>query len=245
MSIVTARPIEIPTDSQCRFHVDHFASVTGTLTVRYASSPKAPAPQSSHRDSDTPASRPSWTSTGTSMKASPVTPPTPPTYPGTHLGTVRYSVQLPLALLVLGWEDAAFERDGEGVECCFPSVHPAFPSTPCWVQTTHHEVETLQRGLFGREVTSCSDRGSPRHLCRRFLLSLTAALCRPRDETRRMHPPHLISTERLGSHSNERTFQKGRHRPLNVGLACPICRCRSDPLCLGRRQWTLPARRRQ
>jgi len=43
MSIVTARPIEIPTESQYRFHVDHFAAIAGTLTVRYASSSLRPA----------------------------------------------------------------------------------------------------------------------------------------------------------------------------------------------------------
>jgi len=34
MSMVTARPIEIPTESHYRFHVARFAAVTGTLTVR-------------------------------------------------------------------------------------------------------------------------------------------------------------------------------------------------------------------
>ncbi len=38
-----ARPIEIPTDSQYRFHVDHFAPVAGTRSVRRASSPPSPA----------------------------------------------------------------------------------------------------------------------------------------------------------------------------------------------------------
>lgn len=43
MSIMTARPIEIPIESQCRFHVDHFAAAAGTLTVRQASSSPRPS----------------------------------------------------------------------------------------------------------------------------------------------------------------------------------------------------------
>ena len=43
MNIETARPIEIPTESQYRFHVDHFAPVAGTRSVRYASSSLRPA----------------------------------------------------------------------------------------------------------------------------------------------------------------------------------------------------------
>ncbi|NOX23940.1 MAG: hypothetical protein GXP36_12765 [Actinobacteria bacterium] len=49
MSIVTARPIEIPAESQYRFHVDHFAALAGTRTVRKASS--SPRPQRSLRSS--------------------------------------------------------------------------------------------------------------------------------------------------------------------------------------------------
>ncbi len=43
MSIATARPIEIPAESQYRFHVDHFAALAGTRTVRKASSSPRPA----------------------------------------------------------------------------------------------------------------------------------------------------------------------------------------------------------
>ena len=43
MSIATARPIETPTESQYRFHVDHFAPVAGTRSVRRASSSQSPA----------------------------------------------------------------------------------------------------------------------------------------------------------------------------------------------------------
>jgi hypothetical protein len=38
MSATMARPIEISAASQYRFHVDHCASVTGTLTIRNVSS---------------------------------------------------------------------------------------------------------------------------------------------------------------------------------------------------------------
>ncbi len=51
-----------------------------------------------------------------------------------------------------------------------------------------------------------------------------------------MHPPRLISTGQLGSHSTGNTFHEGHHRPPTAGLVCPICRCRSDPLSLRRRQ---------
>ncbi len=47
MSIMMARPIEIPAESQYRFHVAHFAAVTGTRTIRYTSS--WPRPESSLR----------------------------------------------------------------------------------------------------------------------------------------------------------------------------------------------------
>jgi len=64
---------------------------------------------------------------------------------------------------VVGGENAAFECVGEGVECSLPSVHPAFPSTACGVQTTHNEVETLQGGLLGGEMTP------PARVARRIL----------------------------------------------------------------------------
>jgi hypothetical protein len=38
ISIMIARPIDIPAASQYRFHVDHCAPVTGTLTIRNVSS---------------------------------------------------------------------------------------------------------------------------------------------------------------------------------------------------------------
>ena len=43
MSILTARPIGTPTESQYRFHVAHFAAIAGTRSVRYASSSPRPA----------------------------------------------------------------------------------------------------------------------------------------------------------------------------------------------------------
>ena len=43
MSAATARPIEIPTASQYRFYVAHFAASAGTRSVRKASSLPSPA----------------------------------------------------------------------------------------------------------------------------------------------------------------------------------------------------------
>ena len=58
-----------------------------------------------------------------------------------------------MAWLSVGGEDAAFEGDGEGVECTLPSVRPAFLSLAGGVKITHQEVETLQCCLFGGEMT--------------------------------------------------------------------------------------------
>ena len=53
-----ARPIDTPTVSQHRFHVDHIAGVVGTRTIRQISS--CPRPASSLRSilASTPRSRP-------------------------------------------------------------------------------------------------------------------------------------------------------------------------------------------
>lgn len=62
--------------------------------------------------------------------------------------------------LLVGGVEAVFGGDGEGAECCFRSAHPAFPSSPGRVETTHNEVETLQGTLLGGEIAPGSGRSA-------------------------------------------------------------------------------------
>jgi len=50
--------------------------------------------------------------------------------------------------------EATREGDGERVQCRLPPVHPSFLGGAGRVKGTRHEVQTLQRGLIGREVTT-------------------------------------------------------------------------------------------
>lgn len=56
------------------------------------------------------------------------------------------------------WGEAAFEGDREGVQGRFPSHGPSCPSAAGGVEGSGDEVEALQRGLFGREVSAGLDR---------------------------------------------------------------------------------------
>ena len=55
-------------------------------------------------------------------------------------------------------EEAAFEGDGEGVECGLPAVHPSFLAGAFRVERSDDEVNAFDRRLFVREVTSRSGR---------------------------------------------------------------------------------------
>ena len=71
------------------------------------------------------------------------------------LGTVRLTVGGSWRLLVVPCRvEATREGDGERVQCRLPPVHPSFLGGAGRVKGTRHEVQTLQRGLIGREVTT-------------------------------------------------------------------------------------------
>jgi hypothetical protein len=65
-----------------------------------------------------------------------------------------------VVILVVGREEASFERDGERVEGGFPSVHPPVGAFAGRVERAHDEVEALERGLLVREVPT---RGTVRN----------------------------------------------------------------------------------
>src|SRR4029453_4882891 len=61
-------------------------------------------------------------------------------------------------LVVGGWDDAAFEGEGEGVEGWLPTGDPSCPAPPGRVQRREREGETFEGGLLGREVAASPHR---------------------------------------------------------------------------------------